>query len=176
MVRKIVVTPYNPDWPGLYQREASLLRTLPDDQVISVHHIGSTAIPGMKAKPIVDVLIVVKRIDQVDAYNPVMQADGYTPKGENGIPGRRYFRKGSHERRTVHAHAFQRGDPEIARHLAFRDHMIAHPEDAEAYGRLKEALVERHGGDVDRYVAGKDAFIREIDRRASVWRDARDYG
>jgi GrpB-like predicted nucleotidyltransferase (UPF0157 family) len=93
--------------------------------------------------------------------------------GEYGIPGRRYFRKDNQEGiRTHQIHAFETGSAEVERHLAFRDYMIAHPGDAQRYGELKRKLAEQHPQSIDRYMDGKDGFIKEIDRRAAQWRES----
>ncbi len=134
-----------------------------------LHHIGSTAVPGLQAKPIIDMLAEVRDIEKIDSLNSDMIAAGYTPKGEYGIPGRRYFFKGSEEKHSHHLHAFQSGNTEVTRHLLFRDYLRSHPEEARAYASLKESLVARFPNDIDVYMQGKDAFIKELDRRAVIW-------
>jgi GrpB-like predicted nucleotidyltransferase (UPF0157 family) len=89
-------------------------------------------------------------------------------KGEFGIPGRRFFYKGS-DRRSHHLHIFQEGSPEIDRHLRFRDFMISHPKEAAEYAQLKRGLASRFRSDIDSYCHGKDAFIKEIDAKAEAW-------
>lgn len=92
-MRKVVVSPYNVHWPSMYDEEAGKLRTIFGEQLVAMHHIGSTSVPGLEAKPIIDILVVVQDIARVDAINHEMQAFGYEVKGEYGIPGRRFFRK-----------------------------------------------------------------------------------
>ena len=100
-----------------------------------------------------------------------MKSLGYEGMGEYGIPGRRYFRKDNQEGiRTHHIHAFEADSTEAVRHLAFRDYMIAHPEDARKYGELKRKLAEEHPQSMDGYMDGKDGFIKEMDERAARWR------
>jgi GrpB-like predicted nucleotidyltransferase (UPF0157 family) len=100
-----------------------------------------------------------------------MESLGYEVKGEFGIPGRRYFRKDNQEGvRTHQIHAFETGSAEVERHLAFRDYMIANPEDAQRYSDLKRKLAEEHPQSMDEYMDGKDDFIKETDRRAAQWR------
>lgn len=131
--------------------------------------LGSTEV-GILAKPIIDILVEVEDITAVDGYNPDMAALGYTPKGENGIPGRRYFRKGSDSRHTHHIHAFQTGHPEIGRHLDFCDYLIAHPEAAQAYSALKARLAREFPYDGAAYTEAKTGFIRNVDAQATRWR------
>jgi GrpB-like predicted nucleotidyltransferase (UPF0157 family) len=139
--------------------------------VVATHHIGSTSIPGIFAKPIIDILVEVADIATVDSCNEAMELAGYVSMGEFGIPGRRYFRKDdANGVRSHYVHAFQSGDPELARHLGFRDFMLAHPDIAREYSDLKRALALVHPNDIDAYVDGKDAFIKRVDERAARWR------
>src|SRR5947209_8072592 len=124
-VMRVQVVAYRDEWVELFRREAEQLGRVFGDELIAIHHIGSTAVPGLQAKPVIDMLPVVRQIERVDAFDPAMRALGYEPMGEYGIPGRRYFRKGGDDR-THQAHAFQQGDPNVERHLAYRDYLRAH--------------------------------------------------
>ena len=172
MPRVIRVVPYDPAWPEFYAAERDLLAPIFASLGPVIHHIGSTAVPGLAAKPIIDVMIEVRAIDGVDRLNPAMRAAGYTPMGEFGIPGRRYFihGPGPEEERSGQVHVFAAGSPDTERHLAFRDYLAAHPEEAAAYGRLKSELARRHPHDIEAYMAGKDGFVKERQRRALRWR------
>ena len=169
MSRKIKVLPYDPEWIRLFNSETELLGGLFGQEVSAIHHIGSTSIPGMKAKPIIDILLEVGDIEKVDAFNEQMRRLGYEPRGEYGLPRRRYFPKIVNDDRVVHVHTWQSGESEIGRHLAFRDFMIAHPEQALAYGDLKEALIAQYAGDNEAYISGKDSFCQEMERQAIGW-------
>ena len=173
MGRKIVVVPYDPSWYERYRREAMKITEIMGEQAVSIHHIGSTSIPNMKAKPIIDILVEVKNLETMDELNDNMMKEGYLPKGEHGIPGRRYFVKSVGATRTHHVHMFQTGNPEIERHLVFRDYLITHPEEAQAYGRLKEALAQRFPEDGLSYTTEKDEFIKRIEHKAKAWRATR---
>ena len=167
---KVVVVPHNPRWRDAFEAEARHVGVALADNVVAVHHIGSTAIPNIYAKPIIDLLVEVRDITDVDARSSAMESLGYEVMGEYGIAGRRYFRKDDEQgTRTHHIHAFEAGSVEAERHLAFRDYMIAHPEDAYRYSELKRKLVEDHPQSMDAYMDGKDAFIKEMDRRAAQW-------
>ncbi len=168
LVRRIEVVPYSDDWPVKYEEESGSVRNILGEELIEIHHIGSTAIPGMSAKPIIDILPVVKDIKKVDSFNSRFIDSGYEPRGELGLPGRRYFAKGG-DNRTHHLHIYQVGNPEIERHLAFRDYMITHPEEAEAYAELKESLAKQFPHDTPSYCDGKDEFVKERERRALEW-------
>ena len=130
-----------------------------------MHHIGSTAVPNIHAKPVIDILLVVQKHAELDAKQAAMEALGYEARGEGGIPGRRFFRRDNKDGdRTHQVHAFEADSPQIARHLAFRDYMIAHPGIAQEYSALKQKLAAEHPNDIEAYMDGKDAFIHEIDR------------
>lgn len=100
-----------------------------------------------------------------------MESLGYEVMGEFGIPGRRYFRKDNREGiRTHQIHVFEAGSAQVERHLAFRDYLIAKPEDARKYSDLKRKLAQENPQNMDRYINGKGDFIKEMDRRAAQWR------
>lgn len=169
MVKLIEVVAHRPEWVAMFNDEAAKLRAVFGAQALAIHHIGSTSVPGLKAKPILDFLLEVDDIEQVDRFNVPMQKLGYEGMGENGLPRRRYFRKYNGDKHTHHIHTWQHEDIEIDRHLAFRDFLIAHPDRAAAYGELKSALVARFGGEREQYFAGKDSFCKETEQMALVW-------
>lgn len=173
MERVIRVVAHDPQWSEQFEQEAEELTAIFGQEIVAVHHIGSTAIPGILAKPIIDVLVEVQDIERIDTFNQEMIERGYLPKGEFGIAGRRFFIKGAEESRSHHIHVFQTGDPEFERHLAFRDYLRVHPEEAQAYSRLKQALARRFPHDINGYTAGKDDFIKEIERKAEAWKRTR---
>ena len=170
-MRKVEVVPHNPEWRDAFEAEAKHVAAALGENVVAIHHIGSTAIPSIYAKPIVDLLVEVSDITEVDGQSSAMESLGYEVMGEYGIPGRRYFRKDNQQGiRTHHIHAFEAGSAEVERHLAFRDYMIAHPVEAQRYSELKRKLAEEHPQNIDGYMDGKDGFIKEMDRRAAQWR------
>ena len=170
MVRRIEVVPHNPNWKKKFNGEARVIKSIFNEEIIAVHHIGSTAIPEISAKPIIDILVEVHNIDKIDGYNTKMIEKGYIPKGEYGILGRRFFIKGSEEFRTFHVHIFEEENPEIRRLLNFRNYMIAHPKEAQKYSQLKESLAQEYPENVKSYIDGKDAFIKKIDEKAKDWK------
>ena len=170
ILMRVNVVAHNPAWKDAFEVEAAQLIRVLADLVVAVHHIGSTAIPGICAKPIIDILLEVEDIGRLDLETAKLEAAGYEAKGEFGIPGRRYFRKDDGcGVRTHQVHAFQTGDGHVDRHLAFRDYMIAHPESARAYGALKQLLAREHPDDIDAYMDGKDSYIKEQERNALAW-------
>ena len=169
-MRKVEVVPHNPQWRDAFEAEARHVAATLGENAAAIHHIGSTAVPNIYAKPVIDMLVEVGDIALLDGQSSAMESLGYEVMGEFGIPGRRYFRKETPEGiRTHQIHAFEAGSAEAERHLAFRDYMIAHPGDALMYSELKRKLAAEHPLSIDGYMDGKDAFIKEIDQRAAQW-------
>lgn len=157
--RMISVVPYDADWPARYEEEAIRLQHTIAPVVRAIHHIGSTAVPGLAAKPVIDILLEVTSLTALDDYNAAMTALGYQPRGENGIAGRRYFIKGAHNR-SHHLHAFASGSEHITRHLALRDYLHRHDDIARQYARVKYAAADACGNDAARYGQLKHDFIQ----------------
>jgi len=164
------LVPHDPRWAQLFDGERQRLSSTLGAEALKIEHIGSTAIPGMCAKPVIDMLAVVADVGAIDARDAQMRALGYESMGEFGIAGRRYLRRdNSAGERTHQVHAFQRGSPHVRRHLAFRDFMRAHAEPAEQYAALKRRLADAHPNDIEAYMDGKDGFIKEMEARALAW-------
>lgn len=164
------VVPHRPEWKRRYAHEAEQIMCALSNMTAALHHIGSTAIPNIAAKPIIDILMEVDDLNDLDLRSQAMEHLGYEVMGEFGIPGRRYFRKNDATGiRTHQIHAFETGSTGALRHLAFRDYMIAHPAAAQDYGELKVQLAQEHPDDFEAYMAGKDAFIQEHEARAIAW-------
>lgn len=170
-IKHIILVPHNPTWSNLFEVDARRLAAIYGSEVISIHHAGSTAIQGIKAKPILDFLIIVRDIHKIDAYDAKMVSIGYEAIGENGIPGRRFFTKTVGETRVHNVHIFEIGHVEIERMLNFRDYLRAHPQEAQSYSQLKETLAQKFSKDIDSYTEGKSGFINDIIQKAKEWRE-----
>ena len=163
---EVQVVPYDPSWPSRYRREAALLREALGDCLVEIHHIGSTSVPGLWAKPIIDILPVVTAVEEADRRRAALEALGYEYLGEFGIPGRRYLRKGG-DHRTHQVHLFGRESrDEIRRHLAVPAYLRCHPDAAWDYAQLKRRLARCFPRDIDGYCDGKDAFVKALERAA----------
>lgn len=165
--RRIELACPNSDWKEYFGEEAGKLEEI-FTNLVSIHHIGSTAIVGVKAKPVIDILPVVDDLSAVAGLVEELDKLGYKYKGKYGLPGREYFEKG-YPIHTHHLHVFEEGDREIDRHLPFRDYLNAHPEEAKAYSDLKESLAAKYRTDPESYTEAKSDFISEIDRKAKNW-------
>ncbi|KGR81799.1 GrpB family protein [Lysinibacillus odysseyi] len=164
---KLRLSEYQTLWKNAYEQEIHLLKTLFEEEVIKFEHFGSTAIPGMIAKPVIDIICIVADIEKVDASNKQLSLLGYEAAGEWGIDGRRLFRKGGNER-THHLHCYQAGNPHIDRHLILRDYLIAHQEEAESYSSFKKNLAKQFDTTAE-YSAAKKVFVAEMEKRAMQW-------
>lgn len=167
-MRKIEVIDYNPLWPKLFVVEHTLLNKTLGEVVLGIHHIGSTSVPGLAAKPIIDILIEVTSVTILDTLQSEMISIGYQPKGEFGIVGRRYFWKGN-DNHTHHIHAFASGDPNLKRHVAFRDYLCNYPNIIKEYAELKKSLARTCNNDINQYCEGKDVYVKRIESLALRW-------
>ena len=164
MARKIEVVDYNPEWEKQFKEEAKKIKAILGKNCVEIHHIGSTSVKGLKAKPVIDIMPVVKDISLVDGQNAQFEALGYECMGEFGIPGRRFYRKGG-DNRTHHIHIFQKDNTaQIQRHLAVRDYLRSNKEKAEEFTY-----------DNDGYCEGKDAFMKELEQEALAWQEKQNH-
>lgn len=167
---KIELIPHTSEWEALFKAEADNLSRVFGEELLEIHHIGSTSIPGIVAKPVIDILPVVKDIHAVDHLTPSFEALGYEARGEFGMPGRRFFIKKHDGKRLFNVHIFEKDHPDIERHLRFRDYLRAHPEDATAYPELKKGLVSQFPDDIEQYSWGKEDFVKAVELKAFLWR------
>lgn len=165
---KVDLVPHDPQWAGAAAAESRALAAAIGPCLLTVHHIGSTAIPGIHAKPVLDLLPVVSDLAALDARRGEVEALGYEWWGEFGLPGRRYCSKTNAEsgRRLVHLHCYMNGSPEIVRHLAFRDYLSEHPDVAQAYDREKARCRSLHPDDSHAYADCKDDWIKAVEADA----------
>lgn len=173
--RRIEVEAWNPDWSDRFvQTRAALMQIWPE--ALSIHHIGSTAVPGLAAKPTIDVLVVLPGGVGIEARYPGMTAAGYDCRGEcldapqPGTPGRFYFVLREGVVHLTHVHVVHSNHFEIDQLLAVRDYLRAEPDARDAYGTLKLELANEHRFDNLGYMRGKDAAVRALIEAALAWR------
>jgi NAD-dependent deacetylase len=162
----VVIADYDPEWPRLYDEEAARIREALGDSVIELEHMGSTAVPGLAGKPVIDISVGLRTLDLGGEHITALEELGYECLGELGLPGRLYFRKGS-AISTHHVHAVE-WDSEHW-HRAFRDYLRAHPKEAWRYGESKRRLAAEVGHDWYGYVERKNAVADELFQRAWSW-------
>lgn len=162
---RVKLAPYSVEWPALFAAEKARLYGAIGPHVIDIQHTGSTSIPGMPAKPIIDITIAVADFEVAVVCVALMQALGYEYMGENGIPRRHFFHLG--EPRTHHVHMVEAMSDEWRKMTGFRDYLIARPETAAEYAALKRDLARQFPNDRDAYLYGKAPFIERI--LAEAW-------
>lgn len=169
VIKIIELSEYNSEWPAMFEKAAREIRTILQENCLAIHHIGSTAIPHIYAKPIIDILPVVKDISLIDSLNSKFEELGYVCMGEYGIPGRRFYWRNK-TKRTHNIHLFEQGSPEILRHIAFKEFMLAHDDYAQAYSLIKRNLAKVFPHDIENYANGKAPFIQMIDYKTGTAR------
>lgn len=160
-MRTIVVVDYDPSWPEIFERVRSTVWAVVSDVALSIEHVGSTAVPGLAAKPIVDVTVVVPGESDVPTVIERLATLGYEYQGNLGIEGREAF-ESPDGWPAHHLYLCARDSPALANHLAVRNYLRAHPDAAREYGELKGQLAKRFPHDIDRYVDGKTGFLLRI--------------
>jgi GrpB-like predicted nucleotidyltransferase (UPF0157 family) len=158
----IEVVDYDPRWPLRYQRERDRIAAALGENAVAIEHVGGTAVPGLPAKPVIDIMVGVPDIERAGQAVAGLINLGYqyVPELESQLPERRYFRRGTPE--THHVHMVAVSSDFWEEHLLFRDYLRTHPQAAEEYGKLKRGLANRFRFDRDAYRAGKVPFIDTV--------------
>jgi GrpB-like predicted nucleotidyltransferase (UPF0157 family) len=167
---EVEIVNYDPRWPILFDEEAKRLRAALDPSLIlGLEHFGSTAVPDLSAKPIIDILIAVRSLTKAQAsFVEALRSLDYVYWADNPNKDRMFFVKGMPpfgSRRSHHVHVTE-PDGEMWQRLALRDYLRAHPEEAETYQRLKTRLAAKHQTDRDAYTDAKSAYVESVMRKA----------
>ncbi len=158
----VQVVPYQPAWKELFEDEAAKLRSALGNHLLQIEHVGSTAVEGMDAKPILDIIVAVEGLDKARELVPVVQSLGYSHKEDDDVPERVFFVKGSPNKRTHHLSLTEPASGYWKAHILFRDYLLTHEEAAEEYRQLKRELAEQYPDDRGSYTAGKERFVERI--------------
>ena len=159
MPRIVEFVPYDLNWTTQFTEEATKIKTALGENCIIIHHIGSTSVPGLAAKPVLDIMPVVQDITQVNVAG--LEAIGYVNRGELGMPFRIYMHKGAPQH-SHHLHIWEQGNPEIEKHLMFRDYLINHMDARQRYATIKEQLASQYRNEHRTYTTLKDQFIKDL--------------
>jgi len=173
----VLLVDYDARWPVIFEKEKARIMEMIGDKVVAIEHVGSTAVPDLGAKPIIDMMIAVNHLsDAAECIEPLTSIGyEYVPEYEVSRPERRYFRKGPHDasNRHFHLHMVERTSDFWERHILFRDYLRTHPEVAQEYCGLKKQLAEKHGLDREAYTEAKTSFIDSVVARARLEEKAR---
>jgi len=172
--RPVVIVPYDDRWPEIFSAERKRLKGIMGESVQELHHIGSTSVPGLSGKPVIDCLGIAPDLRRVDALNPRLRTHGLDARGEYGIEGRRYFAGYAASGHRLHLHVFRAGHALIGRHLRFRDYLRAHEAEARRYEEEKLRLADGFALDRAGYQEGKAKVIEELCDRAARWKSVRE--
>ncbi len=167
----IPVVNYDPAWPQRFEEEKARILRVIGGHVSMVEHVGSTSVPGLGGRPILDLLVGLPHFSLAERCVEPLQRIGYGFQGESGIPQRYFFRKPDTDawaERTHNIHMVEEGSPEWQRMLRFRDYLRAHPEEVQAYSRLKTELAARHDTNQLAYPLAKAEFIASILAKAEI--------
>jgi GrpB-like predicted nucleotidyltransferase (UPF0157 family) len=167
----IEIVEYDPAWPGLFDTEKARVLSVAGAYIDDIRHVGSTSVPGLGAKPTIDMLIELGELSQVEKCVQPLQALGYEYLGENGIPSRHFFRKpagASWIGRLFNLHVVEKESAEWKRMLVFRDYLRLYSEDAHQYYLLKKELAEKYDADYEGYSNAKTLFIEGILVKSSL--------
>jgi GrpB-like predicted nucleotidyltransferase (UPF0157 family) len=167
---RIVMVDYDPVWPEQFQGLGTRLRAALGSLALRIDHIGSTSVPGLAAKPILDVQISVVALELVEAYRPALESVGFHWRADNPERTKRYFREAVGPRIHIHVRAAGSWGKQFA--LLMRDYLRTHPDEAGSYAALKRELAERFGADRQAYTDAKDPFIWALMFRANSWTQA----
>ena len=164
---RVELRDHDPSWAEIFEAERLLLGPVFGGRAVAIEHIGSTSVPDLCAKPIVDILVGLRELEARDEDVTAMAELGYEYLGEYGLPGRLFFRKG--EPRTHNVHVVEHGGDHWERQIVFRDALRSDPEERRRYDRFKRRLAaEGHSREV--YTELKTPFIREVEARARARR------
>ena len=162
--RPVVLVPYNPTWPETFAGLRDEIAGACGDLLLGVEHVGSTAVPGLAAKPVIDLMPVLRRFDDGPACAEALRPLGYGHLGEYGIPGRQFFIKNDATtgERIANVHMYERDHDEAIAHIAFRNYLRTHGEWRHRYEALKRELAAQYPSDVEAYAEAKTDFIKEV--------------
>ena len=177
IARPVEIFDYDKEWPSKFLEERTKIMGVIGDMVVEVEHVGSTAVPGLCAKPIIDIMVGIRKL--IDAENCIEPLESigyeYVPEYEVSIPERRYFRKGPSEmpNKHFHLHMFEHGSDSWKRHLLFRDYLRTHPGAALEYCELKKRLAVKYRLNREAYTEAKTTFIEAIVSKANISQQSR---
>lgn len=167
--RKTKVVVYDIKWPLLYETEKQRISAILKNDLVAIHHIGSTSVPSMLAKPVIDIMVLVNDIYLLDNYKTELESMGYHWMGEYGIPGRRYLWRVGNDKIDFHLQCFHHDHIAATNNLVFRDFLISHPEKAIEYSKAKNLASKKFPDDAHAYWYEKKSTVDQLLEEALAW-------
>ena len=169
VTRHVVVEPYDENWERDFREIEAEVRGALGELVLRIEHVGSTSVPGLSAKPIIDIDVVIEDDSRLEAVISALRGIGYRHEGNLGIVGREAFAyDGKEHLRRHHLYVCPEDSPELKRHIAFRDYLRSHPGAARDYSRVKEEVAALYPHDIEKYIEHKSPFIEKIYREIGI--------
>ena len=170
-MREMTVVPYDSRWPERYESERAVLSGIFGDTALDIQHFGSTSIEGMTAKPIIDIIVAVADINAVDTFNEAMRGRGFIPRGEHGIPGRRYFVRLDEdgENHLTHVHVYEMSNEHVTDELMFRDYLRINRAAFNDYERVKLVAARQYRHEPAAYTDAKHDCVMLIMDKARAY-------
>ena len=153
---------FNPDWRNEFEKEKKILSSILGHEILGIYHIGSTAIPGIRAKPIIDIAVEVNDFKTLDLLHNKLKENRIIHRPMHDEPGERLYIKGGEDFRTHHIHFYEKDNPKLQDDLFFRDYLISHLETAKEYDKLKLELAGQFSENREAYAESKEKFIEDI--------------
>lgn len=153
---------YNPQWKEEYLTEEKLLKEVLKDRIIEIHHIGSTSIEGLKAKPVIDILVVIKSLEEIPEIESILADYDYSNRGQQGVSDRYFFAKGPEDARSHYIHFVEPNSNTYYNQVYFKKYLIEHPEYIKKYCDLKTELAAKYADERPKYTQGKNEFITNV--------------
>ncbi len=162
-MRTITIAPADSEWVGEFEKIATMISAYIGDLFLGIEHVGSTSIPGLAAKPIIDIDVVIEDMTCLPAIIDRLDKAGFDYEGNLGVEGREAFRRRyDDDCMPYHLYVCPKDGKGYLEHIAFRDYLRAHPDVAHEYERVKKNLAKIHPHDIDEYIAGKQPFINQV--------------
>lgn len=165
---KVDLSPYTTEWSNEFKKEKAILEKLLHGYALAIEHVGSTSIPGLSAKPVLDIAVAVKDIDALRQLIPLLSENGYDPLNSIETKEELLARKGTPENRTHYIHIEVIGSTYWTNHILFRDYLLQHPEVIKEYEALKQKLSTEHKDEREKYTSAKNEFIQRILKLAEL--------
>lgn len=153
---------YDEQWNEEYKKEEELLKSVLADKIIEIHHIGSTSIRGLKAKPVIDILVVIKSLEEISEIETMLKPYDYENRGQQGVSDRYFFAKGPEDARSHYVHFVEPNSNTYYNQVYFKKYLLEHPEYIKKYCDLKQELATKYADERPKYTKGKTDFITNV--------------